>query len=75
MTVTSDSSAESVATVYLNAEIPSRIIAGSWSGNRDFNETDITMQTLDRFICVWTGGTPGARASFLVQGIVENRGR
>lgn len=75
MTVTSDSAADSDARVYLNAEIDSRLVAGTWSGNRDFNETDITMQTLDRFICVWTGGTPGARASLLLQGVVDNRGR
>jgi hypothetical protein len=75
MTVTSDSAVESDARVYLNAEIDSRLVAGSWSGNRDFNETDITLQTLDRFICVWTRGTTGARASLLIQGIVENRGR
>jgi hypothetical protein len=68
MTVTSDSTADSDVRVYLNAEIDSRLVAGSWSGNRDFNETDITLQTLDRFIVVWVGGTPNANASFLLQG-------
>jgi len=71
MTVTSTSDTDSDARVYLNAEIDSRLIAGTWSGNRDFNETDITLQTLDRFIVVWEGGSPGASASFLLQGIAE----
>jgi hypothetical protein len=75
MTVTSDSASDSDARVYLNAELDSRLVAGSWSGNRDFNETDMTLMTLDRLIVVWDGGTPGARASFLLQGVVERRGR
>lgn len=71
MTVTSDSSLDSDARVYLNAELDSRVVAGTWSGNRDFNETDITLQTLDRLIVVWVGGTPGALASFLIQGVAQ----
>jgi len=74
MTVTSDSALDSDARVYLNAEIDSRLVAGTWSGNRDFNETDITLQTLDRFIVVWVNGTPGANASFLIQGTSERMG-
>lgn len=68
MTVTSDSASDSDARVYLNAVLDSRLVAGSWSGNRDFNETDLTLQTLDKLIVVWDGGTPGANASFLLQG-------
>lgn len=71
MAVNSDSTADSDARVYLNAEIDSRMIAGTWSGNRDFNETDITLQTLDRLICVWVAGTPGTNASFLLWGTAE----
>lgn len=68
MTVTSDSALDSDAKVYLNSEIDSRMVAGTWSGNRDFNETDLTLQTLDRLIVVWVNGTPNAHASFLLQG-------
>lgn len=71
MTVSSDSANDSDARVYLNAEMDSRLVAGSWSGNRDFNETDITLQTLDKFIVVWVNGSPGAYASFLLQGVTE----
>lgn len=68
MTVISDSADDSDAKVYLNAVLDSRLVAGSWSGNRDFNETDLTLQTLDKLIVVWDGGTAGAHASFLLQG-------
>jgi hypothetical protein len=68
MTVSTSSAANTDARVYLNAEIDTRMVAGSYSGDRDFNETDITLQNLDRLIVVWVDGTPGANASFLLQG-------
>jgi hypothetical protein len=68
MTVSTSSAANTDARVYLNAEIDTRMVAGSYSGDRDFNETDITLQTLDKLIVVWVDGTPGANASFLLQG-------
>jgi hypothetical protein len=68
MTVSTSSTANTDARVYLNAEIDTRMVAGSYSGDRDFNETDITLQTLDKLIVVWVDGTPGANASFLLQG-------
>jgi hypothetical protein len=71
MTVTTDSVGDTDARVYLNSEIPTRMVAGTFTGNRDFNETDITLQNLDTFIVVWNGGTAGARADFLIQGIKE----
>lgn len=71
MTVTTDSPGDTDARVYLNSEISSRMVAGTYTGNRDFNETDITLQTLDTFIVVWDGGSPGARADFLIQGSKE----
>ncbi len=71
MTVSSDSLADTDARVYLNAEVDSRMIAGSWSGNRDFNETDVTLQTLDQLIVVWVSGTTGANATFVLQGTKE----
>jgi hypothetical protein len=68
MTVSTDSTSNTDVRVYLNAEIDSRMVAGSYSGDRDFNETDITLQTLDKLIVVWVDGTPGSHASFLLQG-------
>jgi hypothetical protein len=69
MTVATDSIEDTDARVYLNAEMDTRLVAGTWIGNRDFNETDLTLQTLDRLIVVWVGGTPGATATFVLQGI------
>ena len=71
MTVSTDSVDDTDVKVYLNSEIATRMVAGSYSGNRDFNETDLTLQTLDTLIVVWDSGTPGAHADFLLQGIAE----
>ena len=72
MTVaTSSGGGETNARVYLNSEIATRMVAGSYSGNQDFNETDVTLQTLDELIVVWDGGSPGTRADFLLQGLKE----
>ena len=71
MTVNTTSSSDTDAKVFLNYETESRMVAGSYSGNRDFNETDMTLQTLDVLICVWTEGTPGANASLVLQGTKE----
>lgn len=68
MTVSTDSVTDTDVKVYLNADIDSRMVAGSYSGNRDFNETDITLQTLDKLIVIWTDGNPGSNVSFLLQG-------
>jgi hypothetical protein len=71
MVVSTTSAQDTDVRVYLNAEIDTRMIDGSYTGNRDYNETDITLQTLDMLIAVWVTGTPGAFASFLIQGTTE----
>ena len=71
MTVSTDSVDDTDVKVYLNSEIATRMVAGSYSGNRDFNETDLTLQTLDTLICVWDSGTLGAHADFIIQGTKE----
>lgn len=71
MTVTTASETDTDVRVYLNAENPTRMIDGSYTGNRDFSETNITLQTLDQLIVVWISGTPGAYASFNIQGTTE----
>jgi hypothetical protein len=71
MAVTTSSTQDTDVRVYLNAEIDTRMIDGSYTGNRDFSETNLTLQTLDNLIVVWVGGTPGAYASVLLQGLTE----
>lgn len=71
MVVSTTSVNDTDVRVYLNAEMDSRLIAGSFSGDRDFNETDVTLQTLDQLIVVWVSGTPGAVATFVLQGTRE----
>lgn len=71
MVVSTDSTSDTDVRIYLNAEMDSRLVAGSYSGNRDFNETDMTLQTLDTLIVVWVEGSPNANASFILQGTRE----
>lgn len=68
MGVSTTSVADTDVRVYLNAELDTRMIDGSFTGNRDFSDTDISLQTLDQLIVVWVNGTPGAYASFVLQG-------
>lgn len=74
MTVSTDSTSDTDARVYIGLENDSRMVAGTYSGNRDFNETDITLLSLDTFIVVWDGGNPGANAIFYVQGTASRAG-
>lgn len=71
MSVNTSSTNDTDVRVYINAENPSRMIDGSFTGNRDFSETNLTLQTLDQLIVVWVSGTPGSYASFLLQGTTE----
>ena len=59
------------ARVYLNGVMPTNLVAGTYSGNQDFNETDLTLQTIDTLICQWTGATVGDTAVFSLQGTTE----
>lgn len=56
------------ARVYLNGVLPSNLVAGTYSGEQDFNETDLTLQNLDTLICEWTFGGVGDSATFSLQG-------
>lgn len=61
--------------IYLNNVVDSRLVAGSYSGNRDFDETTLPLFNLDILIAVWTGGTPDSYATLNVQGTLTARGR
>lgn len=68
MTVTSTSDDTTEARIYLNAVLDSRLLGGTYTGNQDTNETDLTLQNLDKLIVRWVNGTPGAICVFFVQG-------
>ncbi len=61
--------------IYLNAIADSRLLAGSYSGNRDYNETTLPLFNLDTLIAVWSGGTPGSYATLNIQGTLTAAGR
>lgn len=58
--------------IYLNGEAPNRLLDGSYSGNLDTSAMELTLQTLDKLVIVWSLGTPGAIATLTVQGIIED---
>jgi len=69
--VTSTSVLSSQCRVYLNAEVDTALFTGTYSGNQDSDDSDFTMDTLDKLIFVWSGGTVGAVATAIVTGKIE----
>lgn len=41
---------------------------GTFSGNFDASDTRYHIEKGQRFVCTWTGGTPGRTATFTVNG-------
>jgi hypothetical protein len=41
---------------------------GTFSGNFDSSDTHFHIEKGQRFVCTWTGGTPGRTATFTVNG-------
>ena len=72
MVTTSDSTTEVECRVYLHGEAPNALIAGSYAGRQDFNETDITLQSLDKLVVVWSQGEPDKFATIQLQGTVAD---
>jgi hypothetical protein len=72
-TTTNDFNKRNEVRVYLNGESQQRLLAGSYNGNQDFNETTVTLQTLDKLIPVWSGCTPGTVCTLQVQGTITDR--
>ena len=54
--------------LYLNSIGPSTLIDGTYSGDQDFSETQLEVNTLDTLIAVWTGGDIGSIAQINVSG-------
>lgn len=70
MVVSSTSAKQTECRVYLGFVSINRLQATTFIGNEDYNETDITLQTLDRLIAMWTNGVPGAIVTLQLQGLV-----
>lgn len=41
---------------------------GTYSGNLDASDTHYRIEKGQRFVCTWTGGTPGRTATFTLNG-------
>lgn len=69
--VSSTSSSDTEARVYLGAATPSNLLAGSYSGNRDNAPIAQPLGFGQVLTVVWSGGTPGATATVSVSGQME----
>lgn len=72
---TTTSVLESVLNVYFNVESVSSRIDGTYSGNKDVDDAEIPLRTLDKLVFVWQNGTPGAVATVILSGEVQAKGR
>lgn len=73
VTTTNDFANRNELRVYLNGESLNRMLAGTYNANQDFNETDLTLQTLDTLIAVWTKCAPGTICNLQLQGTIRDR--
>lgn len=60
--------------IYVNAVTPSRLMAGTYNGTQDVNETDFTLQNLEKLIIQWTGADTNSICVVLIQGQVVTGG-
>lgn len=69
--ISTTSALASKFTVYKNVISPAGQLDSTDSGNGDTDETSIDLQTLDTLYFVWSGGTPGARATVSIYGTMD----
>lgn len=58
--------------VYLNGVGDTNLVAGTYNANMDFNETDVTLQNLDKLYFVWSLGTVATIATIKLQGLITD---
>lgn len=54
--------------IYRGAENPSMLVDGTFTGNLDQSDTQLSLENGEVLLCVWTGADVGARCIFTVQG-------
>lgn len=58
------------ARIYINAVTPSRLMGGTYNGIQDTNETEFTLQNLEKLVVQWTGADANSICVVLIQGQV-----
>lgn len=74
MVTTSDSVLSPTLRVYRNTVTDGAIVDQTLLGGGDVSDCDLTLTAGQRLVARWTGGTPGAHATFNIEG-EEKRGR
>jgi hypothetical protein len=67
-TVSTTSTTRTTASLYLGTPAESGFLDGTYSGNRSTSDSEHLILGGEVLTCVWTGGTPGARATLRVSG-------
>ncbi len=68
MVVSATSTLESECKVYRNVEQPTAMLDNTRTGNQDVSDCNIDVRPGETLVVVWTGGTPGALATVVVNG-------
>lgn len=61
------------ARIYRGSETPSQFHSGTFSGNLDQSDTQLTLQNGEALVCVWEGADVGALCTFRVTGTKRGR--
>jgi hypothetical protein len=69
--VVTDSALSTAARVYRGSVAPGNYLAGTHSGNGDNAPLEVTLTPGALLTVVWSGGTPGARATVSLYGSME----
>ena len=68
VTVSSTSAAVPIAELFLGEPAPGASLGGTYDGNRDSTDVQVTLYSGQLLAVVWTGGDPGASATVSVLG-------
>ena len=69
VTISGDGADKPTFRMYKTVESNTTFLDGSRNGNGDSSETNIQVFCMDRILCVWTNGTPGANVGVVIQGV------
>jgi hypothetical protein len=72
MVVSTNATSMARLMVYRNVETPSAVVASTYNGNQNVNETDLKILSGEKLLCIWTGGNDGSIATVVLSGEILN---
>jgi hypothetical protein len=61
--------------IYRNAVTDANFLEGSYTASNDSSDTRIVLYASESLICLWTGGDPGATATYRISGVLYSPGQ